>query len=253
MRRADRKTRRRQPRRADEAGLRCAPIQPTGGCGFAYRLDSCAVPTPARAASKGCPSPKTRPKGALCADARARATTAAPCACANARANCTQRLPRATTKRWPSSQQLEPRAPRPSRGAVQDAGRFLRRVAGTAQFHQRTTRSEILRRPAGLRKPLRDKDQAVAKASEQLQNNRQRRKEYKKLHSGSMRDEKACVVKSLVVNRWHGRLRCHGGRVFTPAISRYAPMLPLPANLNMSGHAHQRPRREIVGYIFVVG
>ena len=36
-----------------------------------YRLDSCAVPTPAPAAGKGCPITKDAPKGALCADARA--------------------------------------------------------------------------------------------------------------------------------------------------------------------------------------
>ena len=36
-----------------------------------YLLDSCAVPTPAPAASKGCPITKDAPKGALCADARA--------------------------------------------------------------------------------------------------------------------------------------------------------------------------------------
>ena len=34
-------------------------------------LDSCAVPTPAPAAGKGCPITKDAPKGALCADARA--------------------------------------------------------------------------------------------------------------------------------------------------------------------------------------
>ena len=71
-------SRRQLPLRADEASRESSAAQHTYpiagrtcgasvGCGFG----SCAVPTPAPAAGKGCPITKDAPKGALCADARA--------------------------------------------------------------------------------------------------------------------------------------------------------------------------------------
>ena len=71
-------------------------------------------PPPVKAAR----SPKTRPR------ARSAPTLEPsnderlpPSAFANS-SSCTAKSARATTNRWPSSQQLEPRAPRPSRGVV---------------------------------------------------------------------------------------------------------------------------------------
>ena len=64
------------------------------------------------------------------------------------------------------------------------AGSFDELLAPRSSISEQPVRKS-LRRPAGLRKSLRDKDQAVAKASEQLQNNRTRRREYKKMHSGA--------------------------------------------------------------------
>lgn len=77
----------------------------------------------------------------------------------------------------------------PAIGRSEGASPFARRsrhAVGTsfddmlAPRQSLTEEPKSLRRPQGLRRPLRDKDEAVRKASEQLQNNRTRRQEYKK-------------------------------------------------------------------------
>ncbi len=114
------------------------------------------------------------------------------------------------------------------------AGSFDELLAPRSSISEQPVRKS-LRRPAGLRKPLRDKDQAVAKASEQLQNNRQRRKEYKKLHSGSMRDEKACVVKSLSLTGGTDGLDAMAAGCLLPQLAATPQCFRYLQNLNMSG------------------
>ena len=71
-------------------------------------------PPPVKAAR----SPKTRPRVRSAPTLEpSNDERLPPSAFANS-SSCTAKSARATTKRWPSSQQLEPRAPRPSRGAV---------------------------------------------------------------------------------------------------------------------------------------
>ena len=118
-------SRRRQPLRADEASRESSAAQHTYpiagrtcgasvGCGFAAALCQRPRPPPVKAAR----SPKTRPRVRSAPTLEpSNDERLPPSALANS-SSCTAKSARATTKRWPSSQQLEPRAPRPSRGAA---------------------------------------------------------------------------------------------------------------------------------------
>ena len=93
--------------RAERAG-------PASGAALAAALCQRPRPPPVKAAR----SPKTRPRVRSAPTLEpSNDERLPPSAFANS-SSCTAKSARATTKRWPSSQQLEPRAPRPSRGAV---------------------------------------------------------------------------------------------------------------------------------------
>ena len=130
----------------------------------------------------------------------------------------------------------------PAIGRTEGASPFARRsrhAVGTsfdemlAPRQSLTDEPKSLRRPQGLRRPLRDKDEAVRKASEQLQNNRVRRQEYKKTHSGSMRDEKACVVKSLSLTG--GASDAVAAGCLLPQLAATPQCFRYLQNLNLSG------------------